>query len=128
MLMQILTSKLTGIIGTVASIGLLIALVVARIEIHSLNGKLDERDDRIAALRLNVATSQANEAKLQGSLDQCSASVQHSADVANSVAKAGAAAVAQVQAAGRSVDNKVAAIAAAPKNTCEDAFKILKTH
>ena len=76
--------------------------------------------------RAEIATLRGNVAQLDAGLKVCNASVENTARVADAVAKAGVSALKEVQKAGKAVDRKVREIDAMPKDTCEDAFKILK--
>lgn len=114
--------------------GLALALFLTNITSCAVQGrKIDKAEKALAA---SVAANQRLEAKnailkgnnstLEAGLSQCNAGVENAAKVANAVSSAGVRALQEVQKAGKSVDRKVREIDAMPKETCEDAFKILK--
>jgi predicted nucleic acid-binding Zn-ribbon protein len=117
-------------------LGIIVALLVSNLgscalssrAYSKLEGQFAKANKRIEQLNRDNGTLKANQLSLEGGLAQCNASVQTTADARAAVAAAGVKALQEVQQAGQVVSRKAAAIDAMPKETCEDAFNILKTH
>ena len=100
----------------------------------TMNAKLSEAhrentnlQTALVIARTNETTERANAKTYGDGLKVCNASVDAAAAVAQKLSAAGAAAVAQVQQAGKdSTAKALKRIDAAPKNTCGDALNILK--
>lgn len=128
--------RLVSGIAVKIMLGVIVALLVTSVggcvikngQYSKLEKQFTAANTRIERLSKDVGTLKANQANLEGSLSQCNNSVQNVADARTAIADAGVKALQQIQQAGRSVDRKVAAIDAMPKETCEDALKILKSH
>lgn len=114
--------------------GIIVALLLSNIggcvyknrQISAAKAALATANKNIESLQAANATLRGNSAVLEAGLSTCNASLENAAKVANVVAQAGVDALKEVQKAGSSVDRKVREIDAMPKETCEDAFKILK--
>lgn len=124
-----LTSKIFG--GLAIALAVLLAVTV--IDKNSAIGGLEKelRDEKAAhSLAVNdylIAVS--NGVKLEAGLTQCNSSISAMKSTADALTKAGVVAVQQVQQAGRkALSDKLAGTEAMPKETCEDAFKILKSN
>lgn len=101
------------------------------LEMHAKLGEvrrqLDNMEADNAVLRVNSMTLKENYATAEDGLAKCNASVDAAAAVAQKLSAAGAAAVAQIQQAGKDTTARaLKRIDAAPKSTCDDALKILK--
>jgi predicted nucleic acid-binding Zn-ribbon protein len=128
--------KIFGGIAAKIMLGVILSLLLSNVAscalssraYNKLDGQFAKANKRIEDLNKDIGTLKANQSSLEGGLAQCNTSVQVVADARNTIASAGVRALQQVQQAGKSVDAKVRAIDAMPKETCEDAFNILKTH
>lgn len=131
MFWSIITSKLAGPLASglavLFALALAGALLTKGIEIRSLNKQVANAQLTIDGLRRDNTTLKGNADKMEAGLAQCNKSVDDMKRVSDAVSSAGLSALKQVQQAGKSVDSKVAAIDAMPKETCGDAFKILKS-
>lgn len=121
-----ITSKIFGAAIVALLISNVASCVSGDITINKIKKQLTDAKAKIDQQTATIGTLRSNATTLESSLKTCNENVQKTADVANSVAKAGVAALQQVQQAGKSVDRKVASIDKMPKETCEDAFNILK--
>ena len=128
---------LSDIFGGLAAkimLGVIVALILSNVtscvlekrSFNDLDRQFTKANARIEQLNKDKGILQANQGVLESSLNECTASVQATADARNTVAAAGVKALQQVQQAGKSVEAKAHAIDAMPKATCEDAFNILK--
>lgn len=128
---SLLTSRLAGPIGAGLSLllglGLALTLLTKNIEIRHLNKVIENNEKSLRALRQDNATLKGNQRTLEGSLKKCNDSIDGLKATSDAVAAAGLRALQEVQKAGRSVDQKIKSIDAMPKDTCEDALRILKS-
>lgn len=128
-------SKLFAPLAAKIMLGLILALLTSNVgscalskrSYAKLEGQFSKANKRIEQLNTDIGTLRANQSVLEGGLAQCNASVQATADARGLIADAGVKALQQVQRAGQVVSRKAEAIDAMPKETCEDAFNILKT-
>jgi hypothetical protein len=132
MLMKLLTSQLAGYLGMGGSLllglGLLFTVVTKNSEISSLRKKLSAEREATQILRQDNTTLRGNALALESALAQCNAGVDALKVTTDAITNAGVKALQEVQKAGSSVSRKVRDIEAMPKETCEDAFKILKSN
>lgn len=87
---------------------------------------ISQLETDVAFLKTDNITLMANSQKWELAYNKCDASLTTVKTTTDAITQAGVKALQEVQKAGKAVDRKVAAIDAMPKETCEDAFKILK--
>lgn len=127
---KLLTSRLAGPVGAGLSLLLAIALLSLLLTknraIANLERSLLKEEQSNLVLRRDNATLRGNAVTLEAALHQCNVGVAALKTATDAITNAGVKALQEVQKAGTSVDRKIQAIDAMPKETCEDAFKILK--
>lgn len=129
-MLKLLTSPLAGLISTglscILALSLAVTVILKNKEISALDTKLKDEQDAARIVRKNNDTLWLNNASLELGLNKCNKSVEAMQATNDAITRASVGALKEVQKAGASVDRKVREIDAMPKETCEDAFNILK--
>lgn len=123
---SVLTSKIFGGL----SLTLLAALVWIKLstgmEIASLNRDIEGYQAKIASQQVDLSTLRGNQKGLEAGVLACNTSVDAYKNVVESLAKAGNAALAEVQKGTATLNRRLGAIDAMPAKSCDDAMGILK--
>lgn len=95
-------------------------------EIASLNRDIEGYQAKIASQQVDLSTLRGNQKGLEAGVLACNTSVDAYKNVVESLAKAGNAALAEVQKGTATLNRRLGAIDAMPAKSCDDAMGILK--
>lgn len=119
---SVLTSKIFG--GT--TIALLLVVTAMGWKLHSRDNTIAKLEKTVSDQKVEIATFKGNVASLDAGLKVCNASVDNAKAIADQVAAAGKAALAEVRKNAVALDKRINAIDAMPASTCGDAEAILR--
>lgn len=118
-----LTSRVGAFISAGLAVALLLAMIVLKLQIHSLHSEIGQVQGQLAAAQRDLAQCHANTATLQGGIDRQNAAIQAQATAAAQRDADLTRVASQARQDAQTAQQRAAAILARPRtgNSCADA-------